>query len=498
MKCKVKKIPKYSTGIPYAQDLLDQTLGEGIGTSSYGKSMQVSPFTYEGGKDWQNMTKGQKTMGVVNAAGTALNIASNSVGKPVTFGGVVNGIGQGAAAGASIGGPWGAVIGGAAGGLLASIGTGGSVDQNTGEITNPSGIAGLFGRSKKSLRNESIRITDTLSNRKLTQNLLQQYYSDPNNDINKNVFVNAAEGGIMRKPVDALVSKGELIYNPETKKLTKVPGSKGKPNKKDDVYARLSEGDVVISNSPTMVMANGKTPAQNLEGLINSDKNIKAKEAIIKKVVNWQEANKTEKQTTPKYAKGTKYVDSAYQLASMATPLFDVAKPEEVKYSVPQTQYLPTSVDYSTQLLDADQSYALSKYNLANNYANTGAGIAASVQAATNRAKQRAAVHQYVNNAQTELIGKNVGIYNNWQNNYSTLMNSVYDKSAANKAAARNINRQNRAAALKTWGQINKDKKQMEMDKLKLLMSEPMFKYGTENWESIVKQLSQMGIDLNS
>ena len=91
----------------------------------------------------------------------------------------------------------------------------------------------------------------------------------------------------MRQPVDALVSKGELIYNPITKKLSKVPGSKGKPNKADDVYARLSEGDVVISNSPTMIMANGKTPAQNLEGLIDSDKNMKAKEAIIKKVVNW-------------------------------------------------------------------------------------------------------------------------------------------------------------------------------------------------------------------
>jgi hypothetical protein len=65
----------------------------------------------------------------------------------------------------------------------------------------------------------------------------------------------------MRKPVDAFVSKGELIYDPTTKKLRQVPGSKGKPNKADDVYAKLYEGDVVISNSPTMLMANGKTPA---------------------------------------------------------------------------------------------------------------------------------------------------------------------------------------------------------------------------------------------
>ena len=57
--------------------------------------------------------------------------------------------------------------------------------------------------------------------------------NDPNVEIQPDVL--AAEGGIMRKPVKALVSKGELIYDPETKKLMKVPGSKGKPNKKDDV-----------------------------------------------------------------------------------------------------------------------------------------------------------------------------------------------------------------------------------------------------------------------
>ena len=86
-----------------------------------------------------------------------------------------------------------------------------------------------------------------------------EYANNPNVEVQPNVL--AAEGGIMRKPVDALVSKGELIYNPETKQLSKVPGSKGKPNNADDVYARLYEGDVVISHSPTMMMANGKTPA---------------------------------------------------------------------------------------------------------------------------------------------------------------------------------------------------------------------------------------------
>ena len=221
-----------------------------------------------------------------------------SQGSPV--GGTLKGIGTGLSA---IPTPFTQV----AGAVLSTVGSfwgeDGSVDPNTGEIRKGSGLSKLFGRSDKSLAAESNRIKTSIADRGITEHLNYKYYSDPNNTANANIFA-AAEGGIMRKPVDALVSKGELIYNPVTKKLNKVPGSKGKPNKEDDVYARLSEGDVVISNSPTMLMANGKTPAQNLEGLVGSDRNVKAKEAIIKKVVNWQEANKTKPQEYAKFDGG--------------------------------------------------------------------------------------------------------------------------------------------------------------------------------------------------
>ena len=154
-----------------------------------------------------------------------------------------------------------------------------------------------------------------------------EYANNPNNPNGGTIL--AAEGGIMRQPVDALVSKGELIYNPVTKKLSQVPGSKGKPNKKDDVYAKLSEGDVVISNSPTMIMSNGKTPAQNLEGLVDSDKNVKAKEAIIKKVVNWQEAHKTKTADAPEYSGGTPYVQLGKDpFSELEKKLFEPVKAE--------------------------------------------------------------------------------------------------------------------------------------------------------------------------
>ena len=684
-----------------------------------------------GGLAWKDMNTNQRTGTIVEGIGTALGMLSN-IGQPVTAGNIISGMTQGASFGASLGGPFGAAIGGAAGGLLSSIGTGGSVDKNTGEITKPSGIASLFGRSMESLEAEQNRIKTAINDKNITQQLQYEFMQDPNNSINKNIYATAAEGGIMRKPVDALVSKGELIYNPVTKKLSKVPGSKGKPNKADDVYTRLYEGDVVISNSPTMLMSNGKTPAQNLMGMVDkysTGGTVKAREAIIKKVVNWQEANKTKPQQYAMYSGGTgeegvenkpikkrrnsiwnklqdkwnasavndwienyynnidKYEDHAiidgrlfikhdgkwydshkgglnraikgnvlpesgkgymtdryqivpfkqgvfadvdkskivkhkknntavsdivkpnsnngdttnteldfvsfrhvnpdydttksdiatndidstiteskkgtvgkpssgtkatvsrvttstapspedtvirrpvyeepvktvttpvddtkvygrdgsvrydyttperkvtnvdlgrindddestgfnwkdnlYRMAVLSQPLWDRAKAEPVNYESPMYTYAPTAVDVSSQLRDANQSYTLARYNFANLYPNTGAGMAAGLQAAANRAKQYADIRQYQTNAQNELIGKNVGIHNNWANEYTRIMNDVYNKTAANRSAARNINRQNRSTALSNYGQMLRDDKQNAVERMKFAALKP-------------------------
>lgn len=639
---------------------------------------------------------------------------------------MLNSTAQGADIGGSIVPGWGHLIGGAAGALMGSFKSG-SVDPNTGEIT----YGGIFGRSSASLRRESNRIKNGIMADAATQNIRADYY---------NGF---AEGGIMRKPVDALVSKGELIYDPTTKKLRQVPGSKGKPNKADDVYAKLYEGDVVISNSPTMLMANGKTPAQNLMGMVDkyaTGGTVKAREAIIKKVVNWQEANKTKPQEYAKFDEGDpgffsylmsnrtrpidaviseymkqygktakefkgfdgsdksflqglqniinandEYVlpirftggksfdqvrsmpissavefnpeywdyynqqskpnntsntnvikptkplwqptkdnktthpeidnvwsrhktsdfvaaeppvtqettvskkgeaskpssskkttasrvtpstapspedtvlrrpervydyeepvktvivptddtkvygrdgrvaydyaapetkvtpqdlgrtvddnnnytgsdwkDNLYRMAVLSQPLWDRAEAESVDYTSPVYKYMPTQIDVSSQLRDIDQSYALSRYNFANLYPNTGAGMAASLQAASNRAKQYADIRQWQTNAQNELIGKNVGIYNNWANEHARILNDVYNKTAANRAAARNINRQNRAAALSNYGQMLKDDKQFAMDTMKLQMMEPMMKYGYENYNDYLNWKKANGYD---
>lgn len=763
MKKKVKKIPKYNAGGSVLDTILknNQLVAPSFNPQNNGVS-SATAGTIAAGKTWSNMNNTQRTGAIVDASGVVLNGIGN-IGKPATLSGAIQGGLSGASAGAAIGGPLGAGIGFAAGTLFNGIGNKASTD-GYGNYKKSTGITRLLGIGKSDseiIRQANIEKNSMISQQQ-TQAIQSDYYNNPNVTLQPTT---AAEGGIMRQPVDALVSKGELIYNPMTKKLSKVPGSKGKPNKADDVYARLYEGDVVISNSPTMLMANGKTPAQNLEGLVDkyaTGGTVKAREAIIKKVVNWQEANKTKPQEYAMYEDGTgkdgvqsgqtkkikvrkkeplkvyewmgktgyftadggftelppnpatwpdsvymgryeyidapvdKYVTSSanntdepsnigvttnnelnfnsfrhtrdgindkdiirangsrrtptqdeinafygydrekvveterkdrnekinnknrrykvdgndlydmgdlqevtvtapkkvkntnknavskpssgkkttasrvatsttpspeytvirrpervydyeepakavatptdntkiygrdgsvrydyniperkvtpadlgrdvadagndnytgsdwrgnlYRMMVLTQPFWDKTTAEPVNYESPVYKYMPTQIDVTSQFRDTDQSYALAKYNFANLYPNTGAGMAAGLQAAANRAKQYADIRQYQTNAQNELIGKNVGIYNNWANEHARIMNDVYNKTAANRAAARNINRQNRAAALSNYGQMLRDDKQYAMDTLKINMLEPLLAYGTENSDTIVKK----------
>ena len=298
MKNKVKKIPKYSTGNP------------GV-TAEYLKKVGGGAPTIDTGSSTTEVTNSSGTTGSGGGIGWgAIGAAATKVGKGIMhsfgvednsqLGTTLNNSMEWAELGGSIVPGWGHLIGGVAGATFGAFQKGG-VDPNTGEIK----YGGIFGRSKESLLAEQSTIKNNIRATQMTEQKKAEYAMNPNNPNGGKIM--AAEGGIMRKPVDALVSKGELIYNPVTKKLSQVPGSKGKPNKADDVYAKLYEGDVVISNSPTMLMANGRTPAQNLMGMVDkyaTGGTVKAREAIIKKVVNWQEANKTKPQEYAKFDGG--------------------------------------------------------------------------------------------------------------------------------------------------------------------------------------------------
>ncbi len=806
MKKKVKKIPKYNAGGSIFDTVKNNNPLKGnpitfnpAGSTNDNSTNNFSKFSNWKGTSanpWKDMTSAQKTGAVIDAVGAigqGLGVATS--GQDVNVGTALSTAASMAGVGMTFGGPIGAGIGAGVGAIMGTAGRKAGYDAdssstNFNDIYDPgSGWLGLLSDKDKAQRKANIVQNSNISKIQ-SENIKEMYYSDPNVTLQPTT---AAEGGIMRQPVDALVSKGELIYNPMTKKLSKVPGSKGKPNKADDVYARLYEGDVVISNSPTMLMANGKTPAQNLEGLVDRKPieqeihtdgfrartpqmyrrgTLGAREAIIKKVVNWQEANKTKPQeyamygegtgengaeekpikkrrnsiwnrlqdkwnaaaindwfenyynnidkyedhaiidgrlfikhdgkwydshkgglgnalkgnvlpesgkgdmtdryrmvpfkqgvyvdvdkskivrhktnntavdnitkqnsnvgvtsnpeldfvsfrhTTPNYTvqeldivndkdnivpnspkkdtvnkpssgkktttsrvttqavpqeekatpeqiaeflrnedigerhwlrgpvhepkqsftslakitpekiksqgvnnvapltgvkpltdttgtddtgyTGSDWRDNLYRMMVLTQPFWDKATAEPVNYESPVYKYMPTQIDVTSQFRDTDQSYALAKYNFANLYPNTGAGMAAGLQAAANRAKQYADIRQYQTNAQNELIGKNVGIYNNFANEHARIMNEVYNKTAANRAAARNINRQNRAEWLSNWGTILRDDKQFAADSQnKALQTEvlkPLIQSVYENSDTLIPMLAQYTANKN-
>lgn len=606
MKKKVKKIPKFAEGTPFYKD-----------TNFYSQT-------------------GDFLMQRVN------NIQQSKQG--VTAGGIAKGALSGAATGAAIGSivpgvgtAVGAVGGAIVGGVTSAIGSGSKANVNSSsthfnEIYTPgSGIASLFDDDGEA-RRKAARIQSNNIAKVQTEQIRSQYMMDPNVQTQP---VLVAEGGIMNDYVIAAVSPGELEIDPITLEYYEYPGDNGKPNSKDNIEKPIEKGKMIASHAEHMKMDNGKTPADNSKMILDSKMPEEMKRKMIKKIFNWQEANKTKPQEYAKFDEGTHYVDgqraiyrhgrwwwneggkkdaqgkmyfvpytgkstpsetepikhmsetpvgpldpaykrhvpdtsvtgenktvnkssqskkvtakaqqesrplqisqdglnwakqeatkamskyapnatkavtpglvspkidptetveeialpgfdttgakytgsnwrdNLYRMAVLSQPLWDRAEAEPVNYESPVYKYMPTAIDVSSQLRDADQSYALSRYNFANLYPNTGAGMAAGLQAATDRAKQLSNVRQYQTNAQNELIGKNVGIYNNWANEHARIMNDVYNKTAANRAAARNINRQNRAAALNNYGAMLSDDKKMAMERMKFNILKPAIK----------------------
>lgn len=161
-------------------------------------------------QNWGSMDGLEKANTVTSGIGAVGSMIGNATsGQKPTAAGVISGIGSGAAAGASIGGPWGAVIGGVMGGITSSIGSGGSVNEQTGEYQDPSGIAGLFGHSKHYIRNKAAKIKNGIQARNMSEQVAAEYYQ--NNGYND---LTLAKGGIVPNTI-AYLDDGELIRTPD-------------------------------------------------------------------------------------------------------------------------------------------------------------------------------------------------------------------------------------------------------------------------------------------
>lgn len=186
-----------------------------------------------------NMSGVDKANVVTQGVGAVGSMIGNATsGKKPTAAGVIGGIGSGAAMGASIGGPWGAVIGGAIGGITSSIGSGGSVNEQTGEYELPSGIAGLFGHSKSYIRNKAGRIKNGIQARQMSEQVAADYYQ--NNGYNE---LSLSKGGIVPSTM-AYLDDGEMLRTPDGT-IGSIP-EEGKPT--DSNLLNVPVGTQVLSD----------------------------------------------------------------------------------------------------------------------------------------------------------------------------------------------------------------------------------------------------------
>lgn len=189
--------------------------------------------------NWGNMSGVDKANVVTQGVGAVGSMIGNATsGKKPTVAGVIGGIGSGAAMGASVGGPLGAVIGGAIGGITSSIGSGGSVNEQTGEYELPSGIAGLFGHSKSYIRNKAGRIKNGIQARQMSEQVAADYYQE--NGYNE---LSLSKGGVVPSTM-AYLDDGEMLRTPDGT-IGSIP-EEGKPT--DSNLLNVPVGTQVLSD----------------------------------------------------------------------------------------------------------------------------------------------------------------------------------------------------------------------------------------------------------
>lgn len=262
--------------------------------------------------NWGNMSGVDKANVVIQGVGAVGSMIGNATsGKKPTAAGVIGGIGSGAAMGASIGGPWGAVIGGAIGGITSSIGSGGSVNEQTGEYELPSGIAGLFGHSKSYIRNKAGRIKNGIQARQMSEQVAADYYQE--NGYNE---LSLSKGGVVPSTV-AYLDDGEMLRTPDGT-IGSIP-EEGKPT--DSNLLNVPVGTQVLSDKIKVpgtnktfaemgkkLMKKSNKKANNIYAENSQMLNERNNQIAYQALLDQQEALKSKqiKKNTAAYADGTK------------------------------------------------------------------------------------------------------------------------------------------------------------------------------------------------
>ena len=508
---KIKKIPKYYNG----ELAVKANPGEGVvmPTTSdymkyqklYGNNAATSTGNFSFNENYKDMSTNQKSAAIAGAVGAGADLYDMAAsGQKPTVGTALSGIAKGASAGAAFG-PVGAIVGAAVG--LAAGTAGGRATLDRSKISSTSNIndavshntgwiGGLMGADRDALLAQASGIQNSKMATEQTANKQLEWANDPRN---QGMVSTLKEGGIV--PGEHYASRNEVEVDANGNNAVRY---KWDPKGKDTYHimfnpdGSLTEGNMIF-NDEGVRRPDGTKYSDTADKMIKNIKDPKLRKISLKKLAAEQEEQKAKEGKTkngiPAHEKGgIQWNDLAYQTAAMLTPLLDKEKAETTRLQRPTWKAAPVAVDVLNQLQDAQLGYTLANYNTAQGGYTAGQQLAARGVAASNLAKQRAAIHQLQTEQQNKNIAQNIASYNNYANIIADIANKETDMNAANRATARNINRQNKAAALKTWGQINNDQNKRKMDKLRIAAAAPMFEYGIENYDEMVKMLTEMGL----
>lgn len=316
----------------------------------------------------------------------------------------------------------------------------------------------------------STRADDTIINEKVAAPVVKdgqtvvvpQVNEKTTNVVNKNVAKVSPKKDITKKEIPV-------------KKLDKSVGVLKTPN----LSKQYSSAD---THNPNLVQL-GKDPFKKLE------------EKLFEPVQPIESELTTSNHSNPGWQ------DWLYRTALLTQPWWDMAKAEPVKYTLPNAKYIPVGADPTPLMKSADETYSIGNYNFAQFGGSTGQRMGYGAALANNRAKQYADAYKWQQDVQNKQIAQNVGIYNNWDTQRTEILNNVYDKTAANRATARNINRQNRATALSNWGTMLSDDKKMNLEtqnnRLKAKILKPLIESVYENSDELIPMLAPYTMNRN-
>lgn len=444
--------------------------------------------------NWGNMSGVDKANVVTQGVGAVGSMIGNATsGKKPTAAGVIGGIGSGAAMGASIGGPWGAVIGGAIGGITSSIGSGGSVNEQTGEYELPSGIAGLFGHSKSYIRNKAGRIKNGIQARQMSEQVAADYYQE--NGYNE---LSLSKGGIVPSTM-AYLDDGEMLRTPDGT-IGSIP-EEGKPT--DSNLLNVPVGTQVLSDKIKVpgtnktfaemgkkLMKKSNKKANNIYAENSQMLNERNNQIAYQALLDQQEALKSKKikKNTAAYADGTRgikpcdnnWLDLIDNIAALAGPIGNIfsGSPERVETYTYDPVYGPTDYNIDPILREATLSDRIARYNMANINPNTGANMAFGLQSAVNRNKAIANAYATKNNVENQMAFNNAQIANQWGQQYANARHLASVEQAQNDAAARNIRRKGFGDLSTRIQQISRDKRLTKRDSAVLEAMLPYLEYG--------------------